>query len=508
MNILEAYRKAAGLRTNGAERVGDAGGGFATPASPTILPAGAQDPRTRAFTEVVMDPAYVSNPNDPFDGLKRELAKRPPDEDLDRIALFAPPAPGFTAYTWPGGVAAKPDGTDATWADIEALGQGAVDSSLGWWRQAVALGPLPEDDEYDEEETREPSYNWPCSGCNRTRKIYFWGYGKDGKLFKQMQLQKKDSFDNWRIFNKWGQNLTYVFHPDKGTWEAGFDFGDWFVQNRMKVIAGIQVAFQAVVMALSFGTAAPGTVLSTMATTSAILASQNALQGALNGIASGNFDAALSSIYNMGAALANIPEIKDAVAKSKDLQDFLKSEPMQVMAKVTDGMKFPPKPEDVLKRAAQLADQLGGLSPDLLKTARSQVPDQLLPFFDMAWHKGSKAIIDRAKIPWYAQGVYDFGAVLGTVAENSLMARAAAVQMDPNAAYTYKQALAISKQMAEQGGSQLTVKQVLEGKAGIKLPRRLPKDGSRSPKPASEKTGLGTIVILVLLAVAVFFFFR
>lgn len=484
------------------------------------MPPGTQDPRTRAFTKTIVDPKWAADPKWQAlpEAQRNDLAfMLPPEEDLDRIALFAPPAPGHSWYSWPGGIEqasiSGPLGTpakthddrrDATWNDIVALGPDVVKACLAWWRQAVALGPLPEDDETDEEDDRSSSYNWPCAGCNRKRYIYFWGFGKDGRLYKHLQVQKKDSSDRWQIFNKWGTNLTFVWRPSEGQWIAGFDVGDWFTQNKMAVAAGIQIACQAIITVVSLGTAAPGTVLATAATLSAVFAANQALGAAMTGIATGNWDAALASVYKMGAALADVPEVKEAIGKSQEMKDFLSSEPMRAVAKVTAGMKWPPSPEDLVRRAGELAFQIP-MGVDFLKKARESMPDNVRPFFDMAWSKGKAAVEVRAKVPWYGQGAWDFGMMMGALAD----ARSAItnVQYGGEATLTVSQSLAIAKQRAYQ--KEPSVKQILEEKAGVKAPRRLPPDGSRSPKPASEAGGKGAIAIgLVVLVLVAWFFFR
>lgn len=510
MNLLETYRRARSSRGNVLRR-SDARGGFATPASPGVLPPGYTDPRVRAFTRSILDPKWEGNPEWKAlpEGEKQNLIYQiPPSEDLDRVALFAPPAPGYNGFTWPGGVGLNVDGREGTWADIAALGEGAVKSSLAWWRQAVALGPLPEDDEYLETEARDPSFNWPKGGTNRTRKIYFWGYGKDGRLYQHMQLQKQDSFDNWKIFNQWAQNLTYVKDPVSGKWIAGWDFGDWFTQNKVTITAGIQIAFQAIVTVLSLGTAAPGTALSTAATVGAVFAANQALGAAMTGIATGDWGKALESIYKMASDLASVPEVKAALAENKDLAAFVKSEPVQTIGKITAGMKWPPTLEDMVKRAGILAKDIP-ITPDLLKAARDQVPDTQKIWFDVAFQKGKDAVADRVAglVPWYAQGTWDYAATLGAFVD----AKTYFGNVVKSGAYekqlTVAQTLAMLKQSVSQNAAQ-SWRQVLNQNAGIRAPKFLPSKDSRSPKPESEQGGLGAVALLVLLVVAAFFFFR
>lgn len=516
MNLIETYRRAISpppsLVVVPPRAESDARGGFATPAAPQLLPPGATDPRVRAFTKSIVDPQWTNNPQWQAlpDGEKQNIIYRiPPPEDLDRVALFAPPAPGYNAFTWPGGPGGGED--DPSWANIVALGDGAVKSSLSWWRQALALGPLPEDDEYTETETREPSYGWPKNGTNRTRKIYFWGYGKDGKLYQHMQLQKQDSFDNWKIFNQWGQNLTFVKQSD-GRWVAGWDFGDWFTQNKLGITAGIQIVFQALVTALSLGTAAPGTALATAATVGAVLAANQALQGVFTGIATGDWNAALASMIKMATDLASVPEVKAALDKNKDIADFVKSEPVQTVGKITAGMKWPPTLQEMVNRAGVLAKDIP-ITPDLLKTARAQVPDQMRVWFDVAYQKGKDAVSDRVNglVPWYAQGTWDYAATLGAFVDAKTYYGNVAKSGAGEQQYTLAQTIAMMKQQVQQGGTD-TWRQALNQTAGVKAPKHLPGKDSRSPPPASEKSGLGGLLVggglIALLVLAARFFLR
>jgi hypothetical protein len=432
-------------------------GGFATPSAPGVLAPGTTDPRVRAFTAAILDPDLVAKYGADAVAQLGYAGLVPPEEDLDRVALFTPPPinwPGqyyqwLDPTTWPDGQ--LPDGSyrDPTWADVQLAGTRigrpdldalAVKSSLAWWRQAYALGPLPEDQQYPDTEGSE-TWNWPGTasfhgiqtGGNGepqvVREIYFWGFGKDGKLYQHMQLQKNGWWNTFFIYNKWGQDLTFV--KQNGQWIAGWDFGDWFTQNKQIIIADLELATSAILMCLPFANAAAGFIAGTLfgisqfglsiGVAAAISAAETAQQAFIAGmiaVAKGDLSAAYKYFANMVASLDKVPIPGSPDSIPNQLKEFVASTPVKQLAAVIketgDG-----DPSVLVKKAIEMGKaKLVSLAPADLFEARKMIPEQLRPWFDRATKEGASAL-SRIDVPWYAKGVHDFGTVLGTIANPS-----------------------------------------------------------------------------------------
>jgi hypothetical protein len=421
----------------GFEDSDDAAGGFATPSAPGLLEPGSTDPRVRSFTQAILDPNLVQK-------FGAEAVKQaglsglvPPPEDLDRVALFAPPpiSGEWPGYTWLDTTkdGPRPDGSyrEPTWADVQNAGSAigrpdlndlAVRSALGWWRAAYAMGPLPED-EQGVDDPRSDSYNWPDHGTNVFRRIYFWGFGKDGKLYQHMQLQKQDSFENFRIFNKWGQNLTFVWRD--GKWIAGWDAGDWFTQNKRTIVAGLQLAVTAVIACLPFAGAAVAGVASalfgisqfgfSLGVSTAIagaVAAQQAFIIGMSAIAKGDLGAAFKAFSDMAVQLGNVPITGDAKLIPPAFQEFVKNPAIQSLAKVV-GAAGTGDPGVLMMKAAELGQVIVKVGQAEIYEARKLIPDHLRPWFDRAVREGGQAL--QRKVPWYAEGTHTLGMVIGTL---------------------------------------------------------------------------------------------
>lgn len=435
-----------------ARRVLGLGGGFATPAKPGLLPPGYTDPRVRSFTKGVPDPALVAQYG--FDAVTQigVLGLVPVDEDLNRVAIFVPPPlnwPG-SQFTWldttPSGP--LPDGSyrEPTWADVQRAGTAigrpdldalAVKSSIAWWRQAYALGPLPEDEQELDVEGSE-TWNWPpgtegdtLSGPQMIRRIYFWGYGKDGKLYKHMQLQKGRS--TFAIYNKWGQDLTFVFRPESGQWIAGWDFGDWFTQNKEAIVKGIQLAVTAAMMCIPFANAAVGVVggllfgatqyglsLGTAAAIGAAVTAQQAFVAGMTAVAKGDLGEAFKYFSNMATSLAKVPVNGAPQILPAEFQQFVQNPAIQAMAKTVQAVGTGDI-NALVQKGAELAKAAAiKVGQEEVWQARALVPGNLKPWFDIAVAKGGAALAQRVdmlgKAAWYAAGVHDFGTTIGAMA--------------------------------------------------------------------------------------------
>lgn len=426
----------------------DAQGGFATPAAPGLLSPGMTDPRVRSFTAAILDPNLVAQFGE--DAVKQAGISGlvPPPEDLDRVALFAPPPisgdwPGFQWLDITGEPDAKlPDGSyrDPTWADVQKAGTligrpdldgEAVKSCLAWWRQAYALGPLPED-EQGVDDPRSSSWNWPLahgqtSTDNFIRRIYFWGFGKDGRLYKHMQVQKSDGFGNWHIFNQYGQNLTFVWNGSQ--WLAGWDFGDWFTQNKVTIVKGLQLAVTAVIMCIPFASAAVGAVAGVLFGVSnfglsigvataigSAVAAQQAFIAAMTAIAKGDLGEAFKYFSNMVTDLGSVPVNGDAKLFPPEFTAFVQNPAVQGLAKVVEQAKAGDI-NSIVKKAAELGGSVVKMGTAEIYAARSLVSPELIPWFDRAAREGGAALARRGSVPWYAIGVHDFGTAIGTLAD-------------------------------------------------------------------------------------------
>lgn len=420
---------------------------------------GSTDPRVRSFTRGVPDLELVAKYG--FDAVTQlgVVGLVPPDDDLDRVALFAPPP-----INWPGGSFSwldttsngpLPDGSyrDPTWVDVQRAGSAigkpeldalAVKSTLAWWRQAYALGPLPEDEQELDVQGSE-TWDWPGTNVGGTggpgnpqtiRRIYWWGYGKDGVLYKHMQLQKNDFFGNFHIYNKWGQDLTFVFHPENGQWIAGWDFGDWFTQNKVSIVKGIQLAVTAVLMCVPFAGAAVGAVASLLfgvsqfglsigvsAAIGSAIAAQQAFIAGMTAIANGDINAAFKYFSNMVTDLGQVPINGDAKLLPPEFQAFVNNPSVQALAKTVQQAGSGDINALVSKGAELAKAAVIKVGQEEVWQARALVPSNLKPWFDMAVAKGGQALTDRAamlgKAAWYAAGVHDFGTTIGAMANPS-----------------------------------------------------------------------------------------
>lgn len=413
-----------------AQQVTTLAGGFATPAKPGLFEPGTTDPRTRSFTAAILDPALVAQYGEEQVKQLSYAGLVPPPEDLDRVALFAPPP-----INWPGGTFSwldttsdgpLPDGSyrDPTWQDVEKAGTKigrpdldalATRSSLAWWRHAYALGPLPDDTE-TVDLPGSSSYNWPEGDPSRwfqtvpnlRRDIYFWGFGKDGRLYKHLQVQKQDSNGVWHIFNQWGQDLTFVWQPETHQWIAGFDFGDWATQHKQDIISGLQIGMQIamsvipVVSAVNvaagaigatfFGVSQLGLSVSTQATLSALtlaLSAQRAFIEAMTALAGGDFGQALSKFGLMAGNLSKmtidtsqVSQAFDKIAKSDAFKAYAKlvgaEQTTDVGILVNKGKEYVAKVQALKAKGDQILQ--GGT--DAYKQARELLPEQLRGDFD------------------------------------------------------------------------------------------------------------------------------
>jgi hypothetical protein len=408
----------------------DAQGGFATPAAPGLLEPGSTDPRVRSFTKAILNPDLVAQYGEAAVKQIGLAGLVPPPEDLDRVALFAPPPQGWNAYTWldTTGDGPLPDGTyrDPVWADVQAAGDLAVKSSLAWWRYAYAIGPLPEDEQAIDD-PRSSSYNWPRAGIdpNTIRRIYFWGFGKDGKLYKHMQVQKVDGFGNFKIFNQWGQNLTFVWKPEQGQWIAGWDAGDWFVQNRVTIVKGLQLGMTALMACMPFASAAVAAVASVLfgitnfglsiglsAAIAGAVTAQQAFISACVAIAKGDLGAAFKYFSEMGTALGDVPIVGDAKELTKSFNDLVSQTGVKALAQVVAEAGTGDLASLVSKAATLGGTAIPVGAKEIFET-RSLVPAQLRPWYDQAVKEGGNAL-GRA-VPWYAQGTHMLGVVMGTL---------------------------------------------------------------------------------------------
>jgi hypothetical protein len=429
-------------------------GGFATPSRPGVLPPGYVDPRVRAFTRAILDPDLVAQFGEDAVRQAGISGLVPPPEDLDRVALFAPPpiSGEWNVYDWldTSGEGPLPDGSfrEPTWQDVLRAGTAigrpdldglAVRSCIAWWAQAYALGSLPQDEQFPDIEGSD-TWNWPPSMFEQSggpgepqtvRKIYFWGFGKDGRLYQHMQLQKNDYFHNFHVWNKWGQALTFV-RESEGKWIAGWDFGDWFTQNKIAIVNGLQLAVTAILMCIPFANAAVGAVagmifgvsqfglsIGVSAAIGAAATAQQAFVAAMIAVAKGDIGEAFKYFSNMVDSLGGIPIAGDASAIPPELQAFVENPAVKGLASVIKEAGTGEISALVAKGAEMAKANLIAVGVSELFEARKLVPGELKPFFDQAVRDGANALAKRSEIPWYALGVFDFGTAMGTLADPS-----------------------------------------------------------------------------------------
>lgn len=420
----------------------------------TVLRPGFCDPRVRAFTKT--------------------QGGEPPTEDLDRIALlsaldfsfsFKAPPGAWDAVTWEtlsldrawilGGAYQGPKGTQH--AKDVALQmndrEGAQHLVLELWDQLVSLGPLPEDAELDAR-SGDPWFDWPDKGKNRTRLIYFWQFKKDSTVEKCMQVQKYDPDADdgaggrgaWRIFNQWGEDLTYVYKPNERAWVAGFDLGEWFRENTTAIITAAQLAMSVLEVAITFGAAAPGVAAANLATLAAAQAAQKAAIEGMKSMAQEDAAGAAKAFGEAGAALAANAPIADALAKTgAQIENLVGRGTVSQFAKlVAEAKSF--ELDAILEKARAIGGSMPQISSFVLDQALAQLPPESVIWFrwgrDAA--KAGDALDLLEHVPFYGRSPFSYGAALGALElaqEHSIVEA-----MDPEATMTWRQALARSQQ--------------------------------------------------------------
>jgi hypothetical protein len=384
--------------------------------NPSLLPAGVTQPEERSFDAAMEWGDVVDIPNflevyglTPQDLEKlNELDMWPPPQDLDRIAKWARPA-------WSSAFA--PPSWNAVLEQNKAPYLNRV-AALKLWKQAHDLGALNEDAQG--ESPPGATRDWPDAGKNDERRIYVWSFDDvrdpHTRVRKAMQIQKFDQAKGeWRIFNQWGQDLTFEWKPDKQKWEAGFNLGDWLSQHASEVLTGIQIAFWALATAVSFGAAGPAGAAAAGVTSSL---QQAAVKG-MEGLRDGDVNKLLSAIKDMqqqAGKLADNPLFAKADL-SPALKSFVESKGAKFLADAFGSAKSVALP-DLVSRAHELFKSLG-LSKDAFKQEIANVRAQLVPpwlrtWFDKGVSAGIQAPTFRGAIPWYGQPFYDVGAVYGS----------------------------------------------------------------------------------------------
>lgn len=311
------------------------------------------------------------------------------------------------------------------------LGDQKRAAAIGMWQQYLkGQPPLPEDWQGD-----NPSIAWDDHGMRLTeeRRVYFWqpgdydsGKGQYKKITPVMQLQKfdptypkdvPDAAGAWRVYNQWGQDLLYKrTGPDK--WEAGWDFGEWFVYGEgMAIVSAVQKAFEigATVTATIYGGAAGGTAVA--ATIGAI----HALQDGANALANGDMagaQAAWNAISQnvatfLGTAWGKqlkgeiekgLHDMSDATGLAKVVQDTSKplGQFIAIANKVNDLAVRP-----ILQGAQALAKTFPQWTDDAIAEAKKTIPPQVRAFFDSGLSSNLLDVPDW--IPWYAQQAWVMG---------------------------------------------------------------------------------------------------
>lgn len=384
-------------------------GGFATQAQPNLWAPGSMDPRIRSFTKI---------------GEMKQVGPlvqvpTPPAEDLDRIALMFAMLDGGGTHSahdfgeWDGYTHVP------KWTD---LGPDDQSTATLIWAQAVALGTLPEDTQSDTPTSLEWA-NWPEPN-QPERRVYLWVWvPQNKKLYKHMQVQKRDSKGAWHVFNKWGQNLTFVWRPEINAWQAGWDLGDWFVQNARDIAMGIQMAVYAVISVMTLGAGS-----SVAAAAGAAFAAQKAMVAGMQAIVTGDLGKAALSFVSVATNIEAAGKaggvdlggkLADAVPDA--VRDLANSNAMKSLASVLGDaasaakqigdLKLP----DFFKSAAALAPNLTTPTEAELAQARDTVPEHLRVWFDFGLRDARNRNADTAGVPWYATSAYAIGAVLGEI---------------------------------------------------------------------------------------------
>lgn len=437
---------------------------------PRLLPPGWCDPRLRVF---------VSDP--------------PSADDLDRIALLSSTGSHDDALKGLGGVASdeyleflgyvsdgeqwndptNPNREPRTWFGKTTTEWPALRMwdrvpeylrpfVLSRWRQMRALGALPEDMLTDKPD-REWD-NWPNAGDHLTRMIFFWNFqvwdvAFSEKVYACLQVQKWDPDANdkaggWRIFNKWGQDLTYRLDTEKGEWSTGFDAGLWVESHTNEIFTVVQLVMTALSIAVTLGASAPGMIASNLATLAAMQAAQRGAIEGLQKLQKGDEEGAAASFLQAGASLASNAPIADAFGKvaagvgKLKIVEMLK--PFTQLAERAGSFDL----GKLVATAKEYGATLAAVTPETLKAAWTQIPPTTFQWFKWGNAAGILGTAEdlRAKVPWYATSAFDLAASLGTVqqaqleASRALQASSLIASRDPGATMTFRTALSRSLQ--------------------------------------------------------------
>lgn len=183
---------------------------------------------------------------------------------------------------------------------------------------AREIGPLPEDAQYEASPATDPDgWNWPTPIMSSARRVYRWrvrvswkGDRPYVKLEKLMQLQKLVR-EEWKIYNKGGQNQLYALQPNSGSWWSGADVGDWLETHALEiadVVQGVAWAMISVVTLGAGGGAAAG--VTTVRIAADILKSLAVAAQTGKQVDVGQLFAQLGAA---GAALIQVPGVSDLV---------------------------------------------------------------------------------------------------------------------------------------------------------------------------------------------------
>lgn len=188
---------------------------------------------------------------------------------------------------------------------------------------ARELGPLPEDTQYEATPSTDDGWNWP-KGETTARRVFRWRVHVSWKgnrpyvvLEKLMQFQKlvqnQDATEEWRIFNKGGQNQIYALQPDSGTWWSGADVGDWLGTHALEIADVIQGIAWAMISVVTLGAGAGAAAgVTTVRIAADILRKLGTAAATGAKVDVGQLFADLGAA---GAALIQVPGVSDLVSE-------------------------------------------------------------------------------------------------------------------------------------------------------------------------------------------------
>lgn len=385
----------------------DAAGGYGTPARPELWGPGMTEPAARFLPSAPRMTIQVA----PFPQAPPVSVEVPADlearDALVRLGVVKL-ARGFGPQSW----------ADLL-RDYGDVGAFAASVQL---RRMLPFGNLLEDCEF-QDEPGQPWFGWPGGNDHATRQVFAWALGPDA-VYQHMQVQKFDgAAKRWRIFNQWGQDLTFVRPAPGAAWSAGWDAGDWTAQHAREIAQAFATALQALMTVMSFGAGSAA-----MAATAAGQAAAYAFSSGMKAIITGDWSAAIGDFLKMAgslAALDNATGHELSKKLSENVPDAMKDLANSDAVKGIAGLVADTQSSDVFKlveRAQAIGKQLATVTDAGIAQMRAKMAEaspSAGPYFDRGVAAGLNLSVPdvRGSVPWYALGAFDAGASLGAIVQ-------------------------------------------------------------------------------------------